>query len=274
MMAVFALLALVTTLVVSGLGGFITTWNDLGWALLLFVGAFLAWIVLFVLFAFFVTLPVNTKKPIKKPSKFYTWLFYLVNNCILDCCNYKIHIHGGEKLDPNINYLFVYNHRANTDSMIVPRLFRKYNILLISKPENFRIPIAGKAIHAAGYLSVDRDNDRKAIEAILRAANYLKNGHSIGLCPEGRRNKDGIDLLPFKNGAFKVAQRAKAPIVLMTLNGTENIKHNAPFKRTTIHLDILEVLPVEQVLAMSTQEIGDHAMQIMQAKIDEYKAQN
>lgn len=274
MMAVFALLALVTTLVVSGLGGFITTWNDLGWALLLFVGVFLAWIVLFVLFAFFVTLPVNIKKPIKKPSKFYSWLFYSVNNVIMDLCNYQMVIHGAEKLDPNTNYLFVYNHRANSDSMIVPRLFRKYNILLISKPENFRIPIAGKAIHAAGYLSVDRDNDRKAIEAILRAANYLKNGHSIGLCPEGRRNKGGIDLLPFKNGAFKVAQRAKAPIVLMTLNGTENIKHNAPFKRTIVHLDILEVLPVEQVLAMSTQEIGDHAMQVMQAKIDEYKAQN
>lgn len=274
MLTFLAVMAAITTLLLCGFGGFICTWNDFGWAVLLYIANYLALAILFVLFAFFVTLPINIKKPIKKPSKFYTWLFYLVNNAILDLCNYKMVINGAEKLDPNTNYLFVYNHRANSDSMIVPKLFRKYNILLISKPENFRIPIAGQAIHAAGYLSVDRDNDRKAIEAILRAANYLKNGHSIGLCPEGTRNKHSLDLLPFKNGAFKVAQRAKAPIVLMTLNGTENIKHNAPFKRTIVHLDILEVLPVEQVLAMSTQEIGDHAMQIMQAKIDEYKAQN
>ena len=266
-------MAAITTLLLCGFGGFITTWNDIGWALLLYIANYLALAILFIIFAFFITLPINIKKPIKKPSKFYTWLFYLVNNAILDLFNYKIVINGAEKLDPNINYLFVYNHRANSDSMIVPKLFRRYNILLISKPENFRIPIAGQAIHAAGYLSVDRDNDRKAIEAILRAANYLKNGHSIGLCPEGTRNKHSLDLLPFKNGAFKVAQRAKAPIVLMTLNGTENIKHNAPFKRTIVHLDILEVLPVEKVTTMTTQEIGDYASSIMQQNINRYKPQ-
>ena len=84
MLIFLAVMAAITTLLLCGFGGFITTWNDIGWALLLYIANYLALAILFVIFAFFVTLPVNIKKPIKKPSKFYSWLFYLVNNAIMD----------------------------------------------------------------------------------------------------------------------------------------------------------------------------------------------
>ena len=267
------IMALITTTLLSVFGGFITVWTDFWKVLLLFVGSYWAWFVIVVVFAFLVTLPINTKKPVKKSSKFYTWLFNFVNGWIIDTAGVKLKVTGLEKLDPNTSYLFVYNHRSNFDSQIVPRLFKKYKILLISKPENLQIPIAGKCIHKVGYLAIDRENDRKAIETILKAAQFLKAGHSIGLCPEGTRNKTGLDLLPFKNGGFKVAQRAKAPIVIMTLNGTEKIHKNFPFKRSVVQLDILDVLPVEKVIAMTTQEIGDYASSIMQQNINKYKHQ-
>jgi 1-acyl-sn-glycerol-3-phosphate acyltransferase len=267
-------MAAITTTLLSVFGGFVTVWTDFWKVLLLFVGSYWAWFVVVIIFAFFVTLPINTKKPVKKSNKFYTWLFNFINGWIIDTAGVKLKVTGLEKVDPNTSYLFVYNHRSNFDSQIVPRLFKKHKILLISKPENIKIPIAGKCIHAAGFLPIDRDNDRKAIETILKAANNIKKGHSIHICPEGTRNKDGVDLLPFKNGGFKAAQRAKAPIALIAINGTEKIHKNFPFKRTVVHFDIVDVLSAEQALAMSTQEIGDHAMQVIQAKIDEYKAQN
>lgn len=267
-------MAVITTALCSVFGGFVTVWYDFWKVLLLFVGSYAAWCAVVIIFAFVVTLPINIKKPIKKPSKFYTWLFNFVNGWIIDSARVKLVVNGLDKIDPNTNYLFVYNHRSKFDSQIVPRLFKKHNVLLISKPENLKTPIAGKCIHAMGYMPIDRENNRKAIETILKAADYLKNGHSIGLCPEGRRNKTGIDLLPFKNGAFKVAQRAKAPIVLLTLNGTEKIHKNFPLKRSVVHLDVLDVIPADKVATMSTQEIGDYASEIMQANIDLYKQQN
>lgn len=267
-------MAVITTALISVFGGFVTVWYDFWKVLLLLIGSYGVWCALIIIFAFFVTLPVNTKKPIKKPSKFYTWLFNFVNGWLVDSARIKLVVNGLEKIDPNTSYLFVYNHRSNFDSQIVPRLFKKHKILLISKPENIKTPIAGKCIHAMGYLAIDRENNRKAIETILKAADYLKNGHSIGLCPEGRRNKTGIDLLPFKNGAFKVAQRTKAPVVVLTLNGTEMIHKNFPLKRSVVHLDILDVIPADKVATMTTQELGDYSSEIMQANIDRYKQQN
>lgn len=274
-MLIFSIvMAVITTALCSVFGGFVTVWYDFWKVLLLFVGSYAAWCVVVIIFAFVVTLPINIKKPIKKPSKFYTWLFNFVNGWIIDSARVKLVVNGLDKIDPNTNYLFVYNHRSKFDSQIVPRLFKKHNVLLISKPENLKTPIAGKCIHAMGYMPIDRENNRKAIETILKAADYLKNGHSIGLCPEGRRNKTSIDLLPFKNGAFKVAQRAKAPIVVLTLNGTEKIHKNFPLKRSVVHLDVLDVIPADKVVTMSTQEIGDYTSAIMQANIDLYKQQN
>ena len=267
------IMAAITTTLLSVFGGFVTVWTDFWKVLLLFVGSYWAWFVVVIIFAFFVTLPINTKKPVKKSNKFYTWLFNFINGWIIDTAGVKLKVTGLEKVDPNTSYLFVYNHRSNFDSQIVPRLFKKHKILLISKPENIKIPIAGKCIHAVGYLAIDRENDRKAIETILKAAQFLKAGHSIGLCPEGTRNKKSLDLLPFKNGGFKIAQRAKAPVVIMTLTGTEKIHKNFPFKRSVVHLDILDVLPVEKVTTMTTQEIGDYASSIMQQNINRYKPQ-
>ncbi len=274
-MVIFSMImSAISTALLSVFGGFVNNWYDFWIVILLLFGLYWAWCGVVIIFAFFVTLPINQKKPVTKPSKFYTWLFHFVNEWLIATARIKLDITGLDKIDPNVNYLFVSNHRSNFDSQIVAKVFKKHNILLISKPGNFKIPIAGNCIHAIGFMAIDRDNDRKAIESILKAANYLKNGHSIGLCPEGRRNKDSLDLLPFKNGAFKVAQRAKAPIVLMVFNGTQNIHKNFPFKRTVVHMDIVDVLSAEQVTSMTTQEIGEHAMQVMQANIDYYKSQN
>ena len=268
------IMSAITSALLSTVGGLVSTWSDAWIVPLLLIGFYWAWVAVCVIFAFFVTLPINTKKPIKKNSKFYSWLYNFVDGWIIDTARIKVSITGWEKIDPNASYLLVSNHRSKFDPQIVGRVFKKFKFLAITKPENVKIPVAGKCIHAAGFLPIDRNNDRKAIETILKAANNIQKGHSIHICPEGTRNKDGLDLLPFKNGGFKAAQRAKAPIALIAINGTEKIHKNFPFKRTVVHFDIVDVLSVEQVLAMSTQEIGDHAMKVIQAKIDEYKSQN
>ena len=274
MVAFCFVMSLLSTTLCSLLGGLFNQWSIVWLFPLLVIAFYGAWCAVCIIFTFLVTLPVNLKKPVKKPNAFYTWLFNFVNGWIIDMAGIDVVVTGWEKLDPNTSYLLVSNHRSNFDPQIVGRLFHKFNFLAITKPENIKVPIAGKCIYAAGFLPIDRENDRKAIETILKAANCIKKGHSIHLCPEGKRNKDGLDLLPFKNGGFKAAQRAKAPIALISIANTEKIHKNFPFKRTRVHLDIVDVLSAEQVLAMSTQEIGDYAMQVIQAKIDEYKVQS
>ncbi|MBQ4272532.1 MAG: hypothetical protein IJB95_02640, partial [Clostridia bacterium] len=109
------IMSAITSALLSTVGGLVSTWSDAWIVPLLLIGFYWAWVVVCVIFAFFVTLPINTKKPIKKNSKFYSWLFHFVNGWIVDTAGVKVKVTGWEKLDPNASYLLVSNHRSKFD---------------------------------------------------------------------------------------------------------------------------------------------------------------
>ena len=165
---------------------------------------------------------------------------------------------GEDKL-PETPFLLVANHRSIFDPLMVMGFLDRHNISFVSKPENLRIPMIGDIAYAAGCLAIDRQNDREALKTILRAADYLKRGLcSMGIYPEGHRSRSGA-LEDFHAGSFKIAQRAGVPLVIAVTRGTEKLARRLFLRPTTVELEILEVLPVEQVKALSTRELSDYA---------------
>ena len=79
---------------------------------------------------------------------------------------------------------------------------------------------------------------------------------SYAVYPEGSRNL-GDGLLPFRNGAFKIAQKAGTPIVIAAIRGTELVKERFPWRATDVYLDICKVLDAESVAEKKTAEIGE-----------------
>ncbi len=75
---------------------------------------------------------------------------------------------------------------------------------------------------AAGYISVDRSNKRKAYQSFVATVEKLKQGCSVVIFPEGTRSEDGT-IGPFKKGSNLLAVRANAPMVPVTIVGTGNI---------------------------------------------------
>ena len=70
----------------------------------------------------------------------------------------------------------------------------------------------GPIFELSGYLfSPDFSSVATATETIRQATSKLLEGHKFLLFPEGTRSPKG-DLLPFKHGAFKIAQRAGVPV--------------------------------------------------------------
>lgn len=71
---------------------------------------------------------------------------------------------------------------------------------------------------------LDREDPRKAMTALNEAIDLVKKGYSLTIFPEGTRNK-GTEgsLLEFKSGAFRVATKAKAPIVPLAITGSRDI---------------------------------------------------
>ncbi len=234
-----------------------------------FLLAFLACVLLYFLFLFVLFAFVNKEKPIKKPGKFYYGVYLSAVGLILNVSNVSVKLKGGEKLDNSKNYLFVFNHRSNFDPLVVAKVLKKHRPLMISKPENLKTFMVGGCMHKLGFMPIDRENDREALKTIIKSVGRLKEGYSIGIFPEGTRNKTGEGLLPMKNGAFKIATKAKKPIAVLSILGAEKIVKNAPFKRTYVEIEVLTVIEPEEFNDNATLDIGDRVEKTLLQKINE-----
>ena len=165
---------------------------------------------------------------------------------------------GKEKL-PDTAFLLVCNHRSLFDPMVILQELSDYNIAFVSKPSNLQIPMVGDIAYTAGFLAINRENDREALKTILQAADYLKRGIcSMGIFPEGTRTRTG-KLQDFHAGSVKIAQRANVPLVIACVRDTEKASRRLFLRPTKVYLDILETLPAQQVKAMSTRDLAEYS---------------
>lgn len=210
----------------------------------------------YILLLILCSLLVSTKREYVRDSKIYRWLLNSATAAMIKLLRIRVHITGMEKLPQSQRVLFAGNHISNFDPILSWYAFRKWQIAFVSKPENFKVPFFGRIIRKCCFMPIDRKNPRKAISTINRAAKLLKKQEvSVGIYPEGTRSKSG-ELLPFHNGVFKIAQKANAPIAVLSVNGTEHIAKNIPFRKTDVYLDILEVIPADEVAATKTETLG------------------
>ena len=221
-----------------------------------FAAGFVGALVLFVLLLGLIALTVDKRKPQPKPVPFFHATVTYVMGLLATLARVRIHLTGAERL-PEGRWLLVGNHRSAFDPIVTGWALRKYGLIFISKPENLCIPIVGEFVHKAGFLAIDRENDRAALRTILSAAELLKtDSASVAVYPEGTRNREA-GLLPFRNGVFKVAQKAKVPVAVAAIRGTEQIARRFPLRATDVYLDICGVLDAQTVLASKTHEIGE-----------------
>jgi 1-acyl-sn-glycerol-3-phosphate acyltransferase len=100
--------------------------------------------------------------------------------------------------------------------------------------------------------------DAYDVKAVEKAAKMMNDDKvSVGIYPEGTRNKTYVGLLPFHNSVFKIAHKANnAPIVIVGVSGTEKIHKNTPWKRTHVYLEVMRTISTEEVQSMRTNELG------------------
>ena len=226
------------------------------WLLPIFVGGFLAVNLLFVIGLVISTLFLPKEDPVEKPRNFYG-IIQLVCEWITNLLRVKVKFTGMEKF-PEEPFVLVSNHLSNFDPVVVLAKVKGRKIAFVSKPSNFKIPIAGPYIHLAGFLAIDRENAMRAMRTIKRASELVVSEQMImGIYPEGTRSKTG-ELLEFKEGAFLLAKRAKAPVVVVTTKGTNTIAKRMILKSTKVDLDVIEVIDKETVQNLKLSELSAH----------------
>lgn len=153
-------------------------------------------------------------------ANFMYWVFIGALRVTMRIAGIHIRVEGTEHIPPGV-CVFASNHASNIDPVaLVPNIPRR--VALLAKKEVFNVPILSKALHLARLVPVDRADREAAAESVDIAVEYLKEGLSFLVYPEGTRSPDG-HLLPFKKGTFVMAIRAGVPVVPVSLAGTQRL---------------------------------------------------
>src|SRR5215213_4298533 len=144
--------------------------------------------------------------------------------------------------DPRRPYVVVSNHESFADILLISHL--PWEMKWLSKAELFRIPIMGWMMWLVGDIPVKRGFGPSAVEAMERCRRSLRQRVSVMIFPEGTRSRTA-DLLPFKDGAFRLAIESGVPILPLALSGTRTAlpKHDWHFGRSVAQVQVLD--PVE-----------------------------
>ena len=161
---------------------------------------------------------------------------------ILVVSRVKVCVKGLSNIDPASPYIYMPNHQSNFDIPVLlghlPVQFR-----WLAKMELFKIPIFGRAMRKAGYISIDRYNRESAFESLKVAANKIKSGVSVLIFPEGTRSWDG-NIRAFKKGGFVMAIDSGVPIVPVVITGTRAIMPKGKFRVYPGHVSMVIHKPI------------------------------
>ncbi len=197
-------------------------------------------------------------------SPYFHFLVQTVFWWIMAIWRVRITSSGMEMVPEGHRFLLVGNHRSNFDPLVTGRVFRRHRLSFLSKERNLKLFVAGRLIRRICYMSIDRENARNAIHTIEHAADLMRRDiTSIAAYPEGTRSKTD-ELLPFRSGVFKIAQKSAAPVVIVCIHDTDKIMDNYPLRRSRVHLEVVDVLDAEYVCSHRTAEISDRVREILE----------
>jgi 1-acyl-sn-glycerol-3-phosphate acyltransferase len=138
------------------------------------------------------------------------------------CAGIRVESVWRQPLDPSQRYIFLANHVSNLDPPILIQLL-PLPVAVVLKRSLMKIPVLGWAMRLAGYIPVDRDGRvESAMESAEIAKRTLASGIHVLSFPEGTRSRDG-HLQPFKKGPFYMAEESGAPVVPVSIYGTESM---------------------------------------------------
>jgi 1-acyl-sn-glycerol-3-phosphate acyltransferase len=179
----------------------------------------------------------------------------------------RLDIRGRDQIPRDRPVVFMANHQSNCDPPALLAILPP--VLVLVKKEFFRVPIIGRGMVACGFIPVDRRNREQALEAVEKGVQALKAGKSFLVYPEGTRSPDGR-LQSFKKGVFVMALKAGAPIVPISVSGSNKIMPKGKFvmRPGGVRITFHETVATEGYAIEDRQVIIDRVRQAILAGLE------
>ena len=171
---------------------------------------------------------------------------------------------GEENVPKDEAVLYVGNHRSYFDVILtymrVPRPTG-----YVAKTEMLRYPLLVNWMKNLYCTFLDRKDLKQGLQLILKNIEYLKQGISVCVFPEGTRNRTKEILLPFHDASLKMAEKSGAPIVPMTLNNTGHIfeEHIPLIKKTHVVIEYGKPIYMKDMTREEKKAVSGQIQQIL-----------
>lgn len=167
----------------------------------------------------------------------------------------QLECYGIENLPQESGYFVAPNHQGLFDPLAI---FQTHSrpIRAIVKKELASVILVKDIIKMLEFIPMDRSNIRQGAKVIKDASNEVARGQNFFVFPEGTRSKDGNNILEFKGGTFKIATKAKAPIVPVALIDCYKVFDNNTIKKTTAQIHYLKAIYYDEYKDMHTNDIA------------------
>ncbi len=159
-----------------------------------------------------------------KKSGHFSWLYAFV--VLLASFIFRtflpVRYHNLERAKLDAPYIVIANHLSMLDPVIVGYGCKRYQIRFLGKDELTRNPVLRFLFGRIQMISVRRYNtDMKALRACL---NVLKDGHVLGIFPEGTRFRQGV-MEDMEGGVSMIALQSGAPVLPVYIQSKPRLFH-------------------------------------------------
>lgn len=193
--------------------------------------------------------------------------FIISSGCrvVLKVAGTKLKAIGMDRVPKDRGVVYIFNHRSYFDPIIcyatAPTLA---GFIAMDSLKN--VPFINVWMIFLRCLFLDRSSLRKGLKVIKEGVKLINEGHSIFIAPEGRRNFEGVfDMLPFKEGSFKLAKKSKCPIIPVSINNADRIfeKQFPWIKSTDVVIEYGEPIYIDNLEEGEKAYLGKYVQNII-----------
>ncbi|MBQ7035098.1 MAG: 1-acyl-sn-glycerol-3-phosphate acyltransferase, partial [Clostridia bacterium] len=152
-------------------------------------------------------------------------------------------------------------HMPNTQSMV-------------AKKELEKTPLLASWMKAGKCIFIDRSSARAGMVCIKQGADLLADNVNVTIAPEGTRNNGG-EILEFKGGAFKMATKAKAPILPVAIEGTYQLfeGNGKKLRPAKVIMSVLDPIPTEGLTREEEKALPAKVRALIEQEVNQLKGE-
>ncbi len=182
--------------------------------------------------------------------------------------NVRTKVIGKENLPKDSRFLIYSNHTSELDISILVYKLPEYPIAFLAKQAVLDYLSIGKWALSIGCVMLDRDSNRKGVDAVSQVSKNVNNGSTMVIFPEGKIKKEIGKLLKFRRGSFKIALGSGVPLVPVTIVKDE--KYNDRFwpmpKKFTIVIH--QPLPYDEYKNLNSTKLSEKVREIIKSELN------